>query len=327
MDEDDEDLAYAPDEKADDEKTDRFEKPLWQRQLQQSVKDWLEILPKSLSPIKRTLDNIKDPLFRFFEREINTASTLLKTVLFDLNDVLQICDNLKKQTNYHRQLIKDLAKGMIPGTWRKYTFPKSLIVQPWIVDFAERISQMSEISSQFAEQGIICNVYLFYLKTNTSSNGIFNITGSMVLKTSVVWLGGLFTPEAFITATRQYVAQANSWSLEELVLSIQVHENAKSVALDECSFQLTGLQLQGASCDNNLIKLSSNVSNELPMSVIRWSRRQDLAPQAANTTQINLPVYLNATRSQLLFTLGMDTEQSEALFYMRGVAIVASKLN
>ena len=35
----------------------------------------------------------------------------------------------------------------------------------------------------------------------------------MALKSSVVWLGGLFTPEAYITATRQYVAQANSWSL------------------------------------------------------------------------------------------------------------------
>lgn len=35
-----------------------------------------------------------------------------------------------------------------------------------------------------------------------------------------VWLGGLFIPEAYITATRQYVAQANSWSLEELYLDV-----------------------------------------------------------------------------------------------------------
>ena len=37
-----------------------------------------------------------------------------------------------------------------------------------------------------------------------------------------VWLGGLFTPEAYITATRQFVAQANSWSLEELYLDVHV---------------------------------------------------------------------------------------------------------
>jgi dynein heavy chain 1 len=50
-------------------------------------------------------------LFRFFEREINAGSNLLKTVVLDLDDVLLICEGKKKQTNYHRQLLKDLAKG------------------------------------------------------------------------------------------------------------------------------------------------------------------------------------------------------------------------
>lgn len=35
-----------------------------------------------------------------------------------------------------------------------------------------------------------------------------------------MWLGGLFNPEAYITATRQYVAQANGWSLEELAMKV-----------------------------------------------------------------------------------------------------------
>jgi len=35
-----------------------------------------------------------------------------------------------------------------------------------------------------------------------------------------VWLGGLFAPEAYITATRQCVAQANLWPLEELYLEV-----------------------------------------------------------------------------------------------------------
>jgi len=30
----------------------------------------------------------------------------------------------------------------------------------------------------------------------------------------------MFIPEAYITATRQFVAQANSWSLEELCLQV-----------------------------------------------------------------------------------------------------------
>ena len=31
----------------------------------------------------------------------------------------------------------------------------------------------------------------------------------------------MFVPEAYITATRQFVAQANNWSLEELALEVQ----------------------------------------------------------------------------------------------------------
>jgi len=56
-----------------------------------------------------------------------------------------------------------------------------------------------------------------------------------------VWLGGLFVPEAYITATRQYVAQANSWSLEELSLQVTVTESSQQkAALDVRSFGVTG---------------------------------------------------------------------------------------
>ena len=55
-----------------------------------------------------------------------------------------------------------------------------------------------------------------------------------------VWLGGLFLPEAYITATRQYVAQANSWSLEELYLDVIVANSNANVKLDDCSFGVIG---------------------------------------------------------------------------------------
>lgn len=100
--------------------------------------------------------------------------------------------------------------------------------------------------------------------------------------------------------------------------------NAKP-SLDECSFGLTGLKLQGAVCKNNKISLSHNIVNNFNVSVIRWSR------DSADTTslsgsKIDLPIYLNSTRSELLFTIKMDTDQSENLFFMRGVAILASNL-
>jgi dynein heavy chain 1 len=84
----------------------------------------------------------------------------------------------------------------------------------------------------------------------------------MALKQAIVWLGGLFTPEAYITATRQYVAQANSWSLEELSIKIDVYDNIKMGKLDECSFPLVGLKLQGKKRANFIIKFRFLTQNK-----------------------------------------------------------------
>lgn len=307
MDEEEEELAYEPEPVKQevsifkDNKKSSDSRPLWIRQLHHSVNEWLSILPKNLQSIRRTQENIRDPLFRFFEREIKSGINLLKTVLNDLNDVALICDGEKKQTNHHRQLLKDLAKGLIPKNWRRYTVPKNLIVQPWIVDFAERVKQLAGIAKQFAEQGLPC------------------------LKECVVWLGGLFTPEAYITATRQYVAQTNSWSLEELVLDVSVYENVAQVKLDQHCFGLTGLKLQGAVCHSNKISLSPNILNSFNIAVIKWQKSSPEI-QEAMRKKINLPIYLNSTRSELLFTINMEADQNENSFFMRGVAILASNL-
>ena len=160
---------------------------------------------------------------------------------------------------------------------------------------------MSSIAKQFSEQGL-------------SS-----------LKSYVVWLGGLFTPEAYITATRQFVAQTNSWSLEELVLEISIFDSVKDVKFDECCFGLVGLKFQGAVSQKNKISLSVNVTNDIPVSVIRWSKADSLKIDAS-AKKINLPVYLNSTRAELLFKLAMDTDLNESQFNTRGVAILASNL-
>lgn len=104
-----------------------------------------------------------------------------------------------------------------------------------------------------------------------------------------------------------------------------VLETSAKPSLDECSFGLTGLKLQGAICKNNKISLSSNIVNNFNVSVIRWSREPEL-DSSPGGTKIDLPIYLNSTRSELLFTIKMDTDQSENSFFMRGVAILASNL-
>ena len=103
--------------------------------------------------MKRTIDNIKDPLYRCFEREINYASKLLNNVIQDLKDVVLICQGEKKQTNYHRLILNDLVRGILPEHWRRYTVPKGCTVIQWITDFRNRIIQFQKISEMVSTSG------------------------------------------------------------------------------------------------------------------------------------------------------------------------------
>jgi len=198
----------------------------------------------------------------------------------------------------------DLVKGFIPASWRRYSVPSSLTVILWITDFSRRVKQLQEI----------------VLASQASS--------SRELKNLSVWLGGLFIPEAYITATRQFVAQANNWSLEELYLDVAVQEG-KPQALDDCSFGVKGLRLQGAVCSANKLQLSTTISTDLKLTVLRWVKVE--SSKDVSVGRVTLPVYLNATRGQLLFTLDFDSadkaDGKDNRFYERGVAIISSDLN
>ncbi|KAF4101796.1 hypothetical protein G5714_016596 [Onychostoma macrolepis] len=195
--EDEDDLAYET-EKKQRSTSSSDTQPAWMRTLHTTARNWLQLIPESVNPLKRTVENIKDPLFRFFEREVKMGARMLQDVRQDLTDVVHVCEGKKKQTNDLRTLINDLVKGILPRSWCRYTVPAVLTVIQWVADFSERIKQLQQIS-QGAASG-----------------------GAKELKNIHVNLGGLFVPEAYITATRQYVAQVNSWSLEELYLEVNV---------------------------------------------------------------------------------------------------------
>ena len=69
---------------------------------------------------------------------------------------------------------------------------KAMAVSGWIANFSNRLVQLDRIA------------------------GLDN------LNSMEVWLGGLFFPEAYITATRQAVAHRKQWSLETLQLRLDI---------------------------------------------------------------------------------------------------------
>lgn len=59
----------------------------------------------------------------------------------------------KKQTNYHRTMLSELVKGILPGGWRRYTVPRGCTVIQWITDFSHRVSQLQEVSRLVSQGG------------------------------------------------------------------------------------------------------------------------------------------------------------------------------
>ncbi|MFH4973695.1 hypothetical protein AB6A40_000404 [Gnathostoma spinigerum] len=275
----DEELAFGGDDQ-------KVESPPWMSILGEQSVQWLKLLPKSIPKLKRTADNIKDPLFRFFEREINLGINLLASIRGDLKEIHAVCRGEQKQNNHTRELTTALNKGQVPSDWVRYTVPKGVTVMGWIQDFAKRVNQLTKFAA------------------------------SNSLKKEPIWLGGMFSPEAYITATRQLVAQSNQWSLEELNMLIEV-------GLEEDkpdTFRIEGLRLLGAECkEKNTIRVVDEVSTEMNNVGISWAR------EPSSSSAINLPVYLYRDRKNLLFTLDFNPANVEKnVFYERSVAVTSN---
>lgn len=74
-------------------------------------------------------------------------------------------------------------------------------------------------------------------------------------------------------------------------------------------------------CISNTLQLTPTIMTDLPMVSLHWVHRE-----VTENGKITLPVYLNATRTDILFTidLSMAPNQSAHSFYERGVALLAS---
>ena len=158
--------------------------PQWMLDLCDNAQRWLEQLPQGgMASIKETQESIKNPLFRFVRRELTIGKKVLSKMIEGLKNIIAFVKGDIKATNDLRKLISELAKEQIPKAWNAYTvYP--LGVSIWIVDFVKRIEQLNQLVAQ------------------DYVNSPFE---------HCEWLGGIFSPEGFIAATRQYVASANQW--------------------------------------------------------------------------------------------------------------------
>lgn len=154
-------------------------------------------------------------MFRFLEREVTVGSNLLELVKKDLKLLLEMCKGERKSTNVLKSLAEDLHADVIPKRWRKYNIA-NISATEWVDDFTKRIEQLSHLSgsSDYGKRGL--------------------------------WFGGLFFPEAFMTATRQSVASATKSSLEELELKFEIDISDEAIKDNDLGFVVSGYSIEGA---------------------------------------------------------------------------------
>ncbi|KAJ7596607.1 dynein heavy chain protein 1 [Mycena floridula] len=260
------------------------QQPAWMRSLLDRCREWLTQLPEKFNVLSRQSNESQDPLYRLFAREGYIGRRLLVQVRRDLTDVVKVCQGELKQTNHLRSLMSSLTKGTIPDHWRKYKVPKVMAVSGWISNLARRLTQLDSIA------------------------------GMDSLSNLEVWLGGLFFPEAYITATRQAVAHRKKWSLETLSLRLDIER-----VNDPSAFIVDGLSIEGASWATDKLILNDGEVTRLNPSQIRWVQSDDSARDL-----VNLPVYLNSDRSDVMFTVDLPFDATAgSLVAMRAVCLTA----
>jgi dynein heavy chain 1 len=262
----------------------------WLAVVEEKATRLFETLPKEVNQLEKNEVAAKNPIYRFLNRELAVATKLLARVRSDLKKLIEMCKGNIKSTNDLREIAKDLFNDQIPKNWKVYN-TINLNVTEWIIDLRNRVLQLNKISAQRD-----------YGKSN-------------------IWLGGLIFPEAYLTATRQYVAQAFKVPLDELVLSVILPKRID--AIEETDFVISGVCIEGAEWDYNSSKLimTDNLYSQLPPVYLRWTPRS-----SDYSKQFYIPVYLNNMRKNLLFSVMINNEgtgMSDYDWYQRGTALIS----
>mmetsp|Transcript_2191 Transcript_2191/g.1961 ORF Transcript_2191/g.1961 Transcript_2191/m.1961 type:complete len:141 (+) Transcript_2191:4818-5240(+) len=137
-------------------------------------------------------------------------------------------------------------------------------------------------------------------------------------------MGGLLFPEAYLTATRQYVAQAKKWSLEELDLRVQIYTEGDEIGED--SFLITDMLIAGANWkkETQALVLTEELTFKLPTLKFTWVKVDKADRGVEQEGEILAPVYLNKSRMNLLFSVKLNAGGiPKTTLYQKGLALIA----
>ncbi|CAH0480997.1 unnamed protein product [Peronospora belbahrii] len=273
-------------------------RPNWVQDLDRRVGLWLELFPaEGLSvPTVRDPAHFGNPVYRCMFRELELGAQFLANVGGLLRTVQQVCAYKAKPSNETRTAMRTLYREQVPEQWKRlYRVTNELSLSEWLTDFSRRLHQLKELA-QLPPADIL-------------------------QKSGGIWLGGFFSPEAFVTAVRQSAASDLGCSLDELHLLADVEDPSGSSA---GGFAACGLLLEGATWNFTGFAPSNEIRNSLSALYFRW------ATWTTETDELRLlPVYSNSKRETLVFSVAVnvkDSAFSKKQWVQRSVALVLWEL-
>ncbi|KAL8271990.1 hypothetical protein Esti_004114 [Eimeria stiedai] len=289
----------------------------WLTLLIPTVQNCLAAVPKSVPALQRTEAMVQNPMFRCFERELAVGATLSLLIRESLGELLLVCKGERKITNSLRDLATLISSSKVPLEWSQvYVSSQDLTVTEWLEDFNRRLTQLAIVGSEFDSQDSLNMDTAMTLLSHQRDDGD--------LTQSRIWLGGLFYPSAYLTATRQAVAQAKGWSLDDLVMEVLVGADE---AKDDQSFIITGLTVEGAawSASDQCLDITDSLASTLPPMIMRWYHKTEGCKfKQAGQTYIPIPLFMNRARRDLVafVDLPFQAKYPSSLWVQRGTAVL-----
>ena len=271
----------------------------WIASLTASVERWLALLMVEIREPKPTAALLQNSFYRCLSRELQLMRKQQRIIVDDLKMILAVSQRKVQSTHPIRNLMKQVSQDQIPEHWtdadmRTHSENCSL----WMQDFILRCQHFAELSLQTVEQ----------------------------IRVSGVWLGGLFHPEAIITAMGQMVAQRNHWALDDVKLSLrplsQEEFDRREGLLQERqnAFLVHQLMLEGAEWSSERLVPSDEIRTPLDVVLFEWK-----CEKLKGTNTVQVPIYLNESRSELLAVVEMPHMEtiSTEMWRQRAVALIA----
>ncbi|SBT70312.1 dynein heavy chain, putative [Plasmodium malariae] len=316
------------------------------------IEQILQSLPEDIPDLQKNEENMSNAVFRCFERENNLFNNLLKIIRGNLNQLKNVLQEKLKYTNKLRTLAKDINSFNVPSSWLLHGNTTNQNLTNWLRELINRLYQIIVITTELNEakytntsdkqnaqqernmmksrKSIDLNLQSFHNKNKDTISSHFKLDKKLSI--NFIWLGGLFYPRAFITATRQLSAYKLKNSLDDLELSVLIGNNATQKFDDTIHFTITCLSTEGAqwSDADKCLLLSDELAVDLPPVTLTWGKKENSKKkinESSNYNFMDLPIYLDKSRNSFIgfWKFPVSKEVSEQNWYQRGVAIFLSK--